>query len=104
MPENTRPWLTRPSSRGARLVDVRVYPTTLDERGMEAYDQIDYAAKSVLVLGGEGGRLHEQVRKNCHVLVRIPGGQDFVAERLGGRRRGAVRMEAPPFVRISGRR
>ena len=39
---------------------------------MEAYDQIDYAAKSVLVLGGEGGRLHEQVRKNCDLLVRIP--------------------------------
>jgi 23S rRNA (guanosine2251-2'-O)-methyltransferase len=23
-------------------------------------------------LGGEGGGLHEQVRKNCDVLVRIP--------------------------------
>ena len=44
----------------------------LDERGTAAYDQIDYAAKSVLVLGGEGGGLHEQVRKNCDVLVRIP--------------------------------
>jgi 23S rRNA (guanosine2251-2'-O)-methyltransferase len=36
------------------------------------YDQIDYAAKSVLVLGGEGGGLHEQVRKKCDMLVRIP--------------------------------
>ncbi|MCU1238190.1 MAG: methyltransferase, TrmH family, group 3 [Candidatus Solibacter sp.] len=44
----------------------------LDERGTEAYDQIDYASKSVLVLGGEGKGLHEQVRKNCDVLVRIP--------------------------------
>src|ERR1039458_9823488 len=44
----------------------------LDERGTQAYDQIDYAAKSVLVLGGEGGGLHEQVRKHCDVLVRIP--------------------------------
>ena len=44
----------------------------LDERGAEAYDQIDYAAKSVLVLGGEGKGLHEQVRKHCDVLVRIP--------------------------------
>ena len=44
----------------------------LDERGTEAYDQIDYAANSVLVLGGEGGGLHEQVRKHCDVLVRIP--------------------------------
>ena len=44
----------------------------LDERGTEDYDQIDYAQKSVLVLGGEGHGLHEQVRKNCDVLVRIP--------------------------------
>jgi 23S rRNA (guanosine2251-2'-O)-methyltransferase len=44
----------------------------LDERGTENYDKVDYAARSVLVLGGEGGGLHEQVRKNCDVLVRIP--------------------------------
>jgi 23S rRNA (guanosine2251-2'-O)-methyltransferase len=44
----------------------------LDERGTESYDQIDYAAKSVLVLGGEGKGLHEQVRKHCDILVRIP--------------------------------
>ena len=44
----------------------------LDERGTEDYDRIDYAQKSVLVLGGEGKGLHEQVRKHCDVLVRIP--------------------------------
>jgi 23S rRNA (guanosine2251-2'-O)-methyltransferase len=44
----------------------------LDERGTESYDQIDYSAKSVVVLGGEGKGLHEQVRKHCDVLVRIP--------------------------------
>ncbi len=44
----------------------------LDERGTENYDKVDYAARSVLVLGGEGAGLHEQVRKNCDVLVRIP--------------------------------
>ena len=44
----------------------------LDERGTESYDQVDYAAKSVVVLGGEGKGLHEQVRKHCDVLVRIP--------------------------------
>jgi len=44
----------------------------LDERGTDNYDKVDYAARSVLVLGGEGGGLHELVRKNCDVLVRIP--------------------------------
>jgi 23S rRNA (guanosine2251-2'-O)-methyltransferase len=44
----------------------------LDERGTQAHDQTDYAQRSVLVLGGEGHGLHEQVRKNCDVIVRIP--------------------------------
>ena len=44
----------------------------LDERGTQSHDQTDYAARSVLVLGGEGKGLHEQVRKHCDVLVRIP--------------------------------
>jgi 23S rRNA (guanosine2251-2'-O)-methyltransferase len=44
----------------------------LDERGTEDYDKLDYSAPTVLVLGGEGKGLHEQVRKHCDVLVRIP--------------------------------
>ena len=44
----------------------------LDERGTEDYDRVEYAAPTVLVLGGEGKGLHEQVRKHCDVLVRIP--------------------------------
>ena len=44
----------------------------LDERGAENYDRVDYAARSVFVLGSEGGGLHEQVRKHCDLLVRIP--------------------------------
>ena len=44
----------------------------LDERGTEAYDRIDYAEKSAIVLGGEGKGLHDQVRKHCDVVVRIP--------------------------------
>ncbi len=44
----------------------------LDERGTENYDAIDYNTPTVLVFGGEGKGLHEQVRKHCDVLVRIP--------------------------------
>jgi 23S rRNA (guanosine2251-2'-O)-methyltransferase len=44
----------------------------LDERGTETYDQVEYAAPTAIVLGGEGKGLHEQVRKHCDALVRIP--------------------------------
>ncbi|HEV2446326.1 MAG TPA: 23S rRNA (guanosine(2251)-2'-O)-methyltransferase RlmB [Candidatus Sulfopaludibacter sp.] len=44
----------------------------LDERGTEDYTKVEYGAPTVLVLGGEGKGLHEQVRKHCDVLVRIP--------------------------------
>ena len=43
----------------------------LDERGTEDYDPWTTAADA-FVLGGEGKGLHEQVRKHCDVLVRIP--------------------------------
>ena len=36
------------------------------------YDRVEYASPAVFVLGGEGKGLHEQVRKHCDVLVRIP--------------------------------
>jgi 23S rRNA (guanosine2251-2'-O)-methyltransferase len=44
----------------------------LDERGPELYTAVDYGSPTVLVLGGEGKGLHEQVRKHCDLLVRIP--------------------------------
>lgn len=44
----------------------------LDERGTEPYDCVEYNTPTVLVLGGEGKGLHDQVRKHCDVLVRIP--------------------------------
>jgi 23S rRNA (guanosine2251-2'-O)-methyltransferase len=44
----------------------------LDERGEQSYAATEYAAPTVLVLGGEGKGLHEQVRKHCDLLVRIP--------------------------------
>lgn len=44
----------------------------VDERGAESYDKVEYTHPAALVLGGEGKGLHEQVRKRCDFLVRIP--------------------------------
>jgi 23S rRNA (guanosine2251-2'-O)-methyltransferase len=44
----------------------------LDERGTESYDAIDYAQPTVMVFGGEGKGLHQQVQNHCDFLVRIP--------------------------------
>ena len=44
----------------------------LDERGAETYDRVEYATPTAIVLGGEGKGLHEQVRKHCDALVKIP--------------------------------
>ena len=44
----------------------------VDERGPESYNQVQYAAPSVLVFGGEGKGLHEQVRKHCDAVLKIP--------------------------------
>jgi len=44
----------------------------VDERGDRLYSAIDYARPAVFVLGGEGHGLHQQVRKHCDMVVRIP--------------------------------
>lgn len=44
----------------------------LDERGTENYIEVDYGSPTVFVLGGEGKGMHEQVRKHCDLVVRIP--------------------------------
>ncbi len=44
----------------------------LDERGSELYDGVEYTSPTVIVLGGEGKGLHQNVQKHCDVLVRIP--------------------------------
>ena len=44
----------------------------LDERGTMDYDAFDYRCNCVLVLGGEGGGLHELTRRTCDHLLRIP--------------------------------
>ncbi len=44
----------------------------LDERGERLYSEVEYALPTAFVLGGEGHGLHQQVRKHCDVVVRIP--------------------------------
>lgn len=44
----------------------------LDERGAQIYSDIDYLSPCALVLGGEGHGLHEQTRRHCDFLLRIP--------------------------------
>lgn len=44
----------------------------LDERGGENYDAFDYRGDCALVLGGEGGGLHDLVRRTCDRILRIP--------------------------------
>lgn len=44
----------------------------LDERADQIYSEIDYARPTAFILGGEGHGLHQNVRKHCDFLVRIP--------------------------------
>ncbi len=44
----------------------------LDERGPGVYSDVQYSKPAVIVLGAEGHGLHEQVKKHCDFLVRIP--------------------------------
>lgn len=44
----------------------------LDERGAQSYAETDFAAKAVIVLGAEGGGLHQQVKEHCDFLLKIP--------------------------------
>lgn len=44
----------------------------LDERGAQNYDTFDFRCNCVLVLGGEGGGLHDLARRTCDHLLRIP--------------------------------
>jgi 23S rRNA (guanosine2251-2'-O)-methyltransferase len=44
----------------------------LDEKGALSYDAVDWAARTIVVMGAEGKGLHDLVKKNCDALVRIP--------------------------------
>jgi 23S rRNA (guanosine2251-2'-O)-methyltransferase len=43
-----------------------------DECGIELYTAVEFNVPTVLVLGGEGKGLHQNVQKHCDVLMRIP--------------------------------
>jgi 23S rRNA (guanosine2251-2'-O)-methyltransferase len=44
----------------------------IDERGDRSYDKAGFDEKTVIVLGAEGNGLHDNVRKACDFLLRIP--------------------------------
>ena len=44
----------------------------LDERGSDSYDRVSFNRPTAIVAGAEGKGLHEQVKKHCDALVRIP--------------------------------
>ena len=44
----------------------------VDERGDHDYTVVDYSLPTAFVLGGEGHGLHQNVRKHCDGLIRIP--------------------------------
>src|SRR5207302_10210874 len=51
---------------------LNIWTVGLDERGDKLYDQLDYKMDCSLVLGAEGHGLHEQIRKKCDFLVKLP--------------------------------
>src|SRR5580765_4343759 len=54
------------------LKSLNIWTVGLDERGDKLYDQLDYKMDCAPVLGAEGHGLHEQIRKKCDFLVKIP--------------------------------
>ncbi len=54
------------------LKDMGYFIYGVDERGETDYNQVNWSEHSVVVMGAEGKGLHELVKKNCDMLVRIP--------------------------------
>jgi 23S rRNA (guanosine2251-2'-O)-methyltransferase len=49
-----------------------IWVVGLDERGTMEYSDFDYRQNVCLVMGSEGGGLHELVKRTCDFLLRIP--------------------------------
>jgi 23S rRNA (guanosine2251-2'-O)-methyltransferase len=67
--------IARVTNASRTLEDLKsrnIWTVGLDERGDKLYDQLDYIMDCALVLGAEGHGLHEQIRKKCDFLVKIP--------------------------------
>jgi 23S rRNA (guanosine2251-2'-O)-methyltransferase len=54
------------------LKDMGYFVYGLDERGTTAYNQVKWPDRCVIVMGAEGHGLHDLVKKNCDMLLRIP--------------------------------
>ena len=54
------------------LKDEGFFVYGLDERGEAAYTEVNWADRCVIVMGAEGKGLHDLVKKNCDMLLRIP--------------------------------
>lgn len=54
------------------LKDLGYFIYGLDERGDTAYDEASWGDRCAIVMGAEGHGLHDLVKKNCDVLLRIP--------------------------------
>lgn len=44
----------------------------LDEKGDTLYDTVDWPERTAIVMGAEGKGLHDLVKRNCDLLLRIP--------------------------------
>lgn len=54
------------------LKDMGYFIYGLDERGETTYDKVNFADHSAIVMGGEGKGLHDLVKRNCDMLLKIP--------------------------------
>lgn len=54
------------------LKERNVWIVGLDERAEKPYDEMDFTSDVAIVLGAEGAGLHEQVRKRCDFLTKVP--------------------------------